>query len=274
MREVWWANAFVGPEAGGNSTCVVLEDAASSTLERAAIARSLRAPDTAFLTPDPSHGWAIQFYSPEEGEMAFCGQALIAAHAVLRAQGVASAKEPLALSTSAGVVSMSSDSSEAGVSWFAVPRSAVRVLGEADLPPSLLLAPGGQSVLVDSGRARLYRRLDLSEDLAAIALEPEAVLRACSALQIKGLCFYARANDHAIALRVFTISLAGGEDASTGGAVLGLSALLPPGDWTIEQGHGRVLNRGLLRLHAPPAAADTAVGGAVEIVARGMLQRR
>ena len=55
--------------------------------------------------------------------------------------------------------------------------------------------------------------------------------------------------------------------------MLGLAALVPPGEWTIAQGHGRALARGLLRLRAPASADEIAVGGAVEIVARGTLQR-
>lgn len=271
MHDVWWVNAFVGPAAGGNSTCVVLEDLECSAAERAEIARSLRAPDTAFLSRAQSGGWAIRFFSPEEGEMAFCGQALVAAHAVLRALGIASRAQPLDLSTSVGAVSTKGDPVDPDVSWFAVARSNVRVVGRPDLERSLPLDPDADAVIVDSGRTRLYRPLLRADAVASIAIEPDAVLRLCSELEVKGICFYARSNGATVALRVFTVSLAGHEDAATGGAVLGLGALLPPGDWTIEQGHGRVLNRGLLRLHAPPGSAEIAVGGAAEIVARGTL---
>jgi PhzF family phenazine biosynthesis protein len=271
MHDVWWVNAFVGPAAGGNSTCVVLEEFECSAVERAEIARSLRAPDTAFLSRTPSGGWTVRFFSPEEGEMTFCGQALVAAHAVLRGLGTARREQPLDLSTAVGVVSTMGDPVEPDVSWFAVARDKVRVVGAPDPARSLPLDAGPEAVIVDSGRARLYRPLLQSEALASIAIEPDVVLRVCAELQVKGLCFYARTSGRTAALRVFTVSLAGGEDAATGGAVLGLSALLPPGDWTIEQGHGRVLNRGLLRLHAPSGSAEVAVGGAAEIVARGTL---
>ena len=271
MHDVWWVNAFVGPAAGGNSTCVVLEEFECSSVERAEIARSLRAPDTAFLSRTPSGGWTVRFFSPEEGEMAFCGQALVAAHAVLRALGTARREQPLDLSTTVGVVSTMSDPVEPDVSWFAVARDKVRVVGAPDPVSSLPLDAGAEAVIVDSGRARLYRPLLRAEALASIAIAPDVVLRVCSELQVKGICFYARTSGPTVALRVFTVSLAGGEDAATGGAVLGLAALLPPGDWTIEQGHGRVLNRGLLRLHAPSGSAEVAVGGAAEIVARGAL---
>jgi PhzF family phenazine biosynthesis protein len=273
MHDVWWVNAFVGPAAGGNSTCVVLEEFESSAAERAEIARSLRAPDTAFLSRTPSDGWAVRFFSPEEGEMAFCGQALVAAHAVLRALGAARREQPVALSTSVGVVTTKAHPVEADVSWFAVARDNVRVVGKPDPAKLLPFDTRAEAVIVDSGRARLYRALSRSEALASIAIEPDVVLRVCADLEVKGICFYARASGPMVALRVFTVSLAGHEDAATGGAVLGLSALLPPGDWTIEQGHGRALNRGLLRLHAPPGSAEVAVGGAAEIVARGTLTR-
>jgi PhzF family phenazine biosynthesis protein len=271
MQDVWWVNAFVGPAAGGNATCVVLEEVESSATERAAIARSLRALDTAFLSRNRSGVLEIRFISPEEGEMAFCGQALVAAHAVLRALRAASWEQPFDLSTSVGVVSTTGDPVEPDVSYFAVARDDVRVVGKPDPARSLSLTPGAEAVIVDSGRARLYRPLMRPEDLAAIAIDPDVVLRVCSELEVKGICFYARSNGPTVALRVFTVSLAGHEDAATGGAVLGLSALLPPGQWTIEQGHGRALTRGLLRLHAPESSAEIAVGGAVEIVARGTL---
>lgn len=273
MHDVWWVNAFVGPEAGGNSTCVVLEELECPAAERASIARSLRAPDTAFLSRTPGGGWAVRFFSPEEGEMTFCGQALVAAHAVLRALGVARRDQPLAISTSIGAVSTKGDPAEPDVSWFAVAPDSIRIVGKPNLANLVPLAPGAEAVIVDSGRARLYRQVERWEDLAALAVEPAAVLRLCSDLQVKGVCFHARTSGPTVALRVFTISLAGGEDAATGGAVLGLSALLPPGDWTIEQGHGRALNRGLLRLHAPSGRAEVAVGGAAEIVARGTLSQ-
>lgn len=271
MHDVWWVNAFVGPAAGGNSTCVVLEEFECSAAERAEIARSLRAPDTAFLSRAPSGGWTIRFFSPEEGEMAFCGQALVAAHAVLRALGSAGLEQPLVLSTSVGAVSTTGDPVDPDVSWFAVARDNVRVVGKPDPDRSLPLDPGAEAVIVDSGRTRLYRPLPGSDAVVSLVIAPEAVLRLCARFQVKGLCFYARASGATVALRVFTVSLAGGEDAATGGAALGLAPLLPPGDWTIEQGQGRVLNRGLLRLHAPPGSAPIAVGGAADIVARGTL---
>lgn len=75
MSELWWANAFVGEVAGGNATGVVI----GAAPDEAGVARDLRAPDTVFIDGD-----ALRFYSPYEGRMAFCGQALLAADAVLR----------------------------------------------------------------------------------------------------------------------------------------------------------------------------------------------
>lgn len=271
MGEIWWANAFVGPAAGGNATCVVLEDVERSGDEHAEIARSLRAPDTVFLSRGEDEGWRARFFSPDEGEMAFCGQGLVAAHAVLRALGIADGERPVDLLTSLGAVSTRADPLRDDVSWFAVARQRVRVVGTPEPSISLPLAAAGGSLIVDSGRARLYRQLERAEDLGAIAIDPTVVLQNCAALDVKGICFYAPLVESTIGLRVFTVSLAGQEDASTGGAVLGLSALLPPGQWTIEQGHGRALKRGLLRLLALAGAEEIAVGGAVQIIARGTL---
>jgi predicted PhzF superfamily epimerase YddE/YHI9 len=82
----------------------------------------------------------IRFFSPQEGEMAFCGQALVAAHAVLRALRTASGEQRFDLSTSIGVVSTTGDPVDPDVSWFAVPRHNVRVVGKPDPARSLMAA--------------------------------------------------------------------------------------------------------------------------------------
>ena len=269
MAGLWWVNAFVGPDAGGNATCVVMETDQGSAIDRAGVARALRAPDTTFVAPGARPDeWRVRFFSPDEGEMAFCGQALIATDAVLRAVGASAPRVPLRLSTMAGPVSTRADESS-GLTWFTSPRALIQRRAGGALAPLVGGAPA--PVVVDSGRQRLFQRLERADDIEGVRLEPDEVLRLCDRHDVKGVCFYAQAGAAGIALRVFTVSLAGREDASTGGAVLALCALLPQGLWTIAQGRGRYLGRGALMLDSASSNDEVSVGGRVELVARGGL---
>ena len=243
MGELWWANAFVGEAAGGNATGVVIGPAP----DEAAVARDLRAPDTVFVDGD-----VLRFYSPYEGRMAFCGQALLAADAVLRARGQ---QGPRSFTTDAGPARTHATG---GASWFSTPRER-----------TFLVEVGPHGALVDSGRRRAFVRLGCAAEVDAVAVSPAEVLARCASLGISGLCWYAVEAD-VVRLRVLTVSLLGEEDAATGGAVLGLAALLPPGRYVVEQGSGHRLRRGRLLLDAR-AADVVAVGGVVSLVARGSL---
>jgi predicted PhzF superfamily epimerase YddE/YHI9 len=81
-----------------------------------------------------------------------------------------------------------------------------------------------------------------------------------------------------IRMRVFTTSLDGREDISTGGAVMGLLPYLklcgsnePTGPWTIHQGFGPNHLQGTLFTMLLPEAGTVAVGGRHRFVARGTL---
>lgn len=242
MSELWWVNAFVGEGAGGNATGVVLGDVP----DEVTVARALRAPDTVFVD-----GQSLRFYSPYEGRMAFCGQALLAADAVLRARGQ---QGPLDFHTDAGPARTHAHD---GASWFATPRARTR-----------LLEVGPHGALVDSGRLRAFVRLGRAAEVEAVSVRPDEVLARCAALGVSGLCWFAL-EDEVVRLRVLTVSLLGEEDAATGGAVLGLAALLPPGRYVVEQGSGHPLRRGRLLLDA--RADEVEVGGVVSLIARGAL---
>lgn len=269
----WWCNAFVGPESCGNLQVVVNAEPGPTTEVCASIARALRAPDTAFLC-ERGGDLTARFFSPLEGEMVFCGQALVAIDAVWRAAHPVPEAEPLSVITASGLVRLTRDAQ--GLSWFHAGRDAVRELpcGASLAELSEGLAGAEPPRVVDSGRRRLFQCMDL-RTLEAAELDPRRVLDFCGRHQLKGVCLWAPAEGRRFRLRVFTISFGGKEDASTGGAVLGLGALLG-GEETVEilQGHGHALDRGHLFLRPRDAAGEIAVGGRVEVVARGQVEPR
>ncbi len=269
--ELWLANAFVGDGALGNSTGLVLSSAPLPAAECERIARTVRAPETVFLSPLDGGGHRARFYAPLEGEMAFCGQALIAADEVLRARGGAPEVTRLELAT--GPVEVRRDAGAPAVAWFHVPEISVRVRPPvAPLGAHFALPGSAPEQVVDSGRTRVFRELPDEAALAAVALPAPEVLAFCRSEKLSGICLWAR-TPAGLSLRVFTVSLAGGEDTSTGGAVAGLAAVLGPSEGTIEirQGHGSPLTRGALSLRSRTPEGTIAVGGRVQLVARGEL---
>lgn len=267
---VWWVNSFVGPNAAGNATGVVLLEDAWDNAQCARVARALRAPDTVFVLRDGA-GYSARFFSPHEGEMTFCGQGLIAADAVLRELGAVPIGAEVTLQTSVGPV-RTAYGADAKLTWCSVPKSFIRpVASNASVRSLLPLSdPNQPERVVDSGRKRLFKQVT---EIDAISLDPAQVVDFCQRHELSGVCFYARVNATTLRLRVFTVSLAGNEDASTGGAVLGLSALLPDLDAPVEilQGVGsHALNRGRLLLRIDNH--ETCFGGLVELIAQGSLR--
>lgn len=104
-------------------------------------------------------------------------------------------------------------------------------------------------------------------------LPAEQALSFCREEGINGICLYVRVSEALIAQRVFTVSLDGGEDASTGGAVLAFGPLIDSGSRIVQirQGVGHPLRRGHLFFRRDPAKGTVAVGGEVRFVARGQV---
>lgn len=265
--EVWFVNAFTSPVAGGNPTAVVFADGLAPG-RYGEIARALRVPDTAFLLSGDE--WQARFYSPLEGEMAFCGQGLLSASAVLRAAGLVSGTVPIRTTT--GRVWLASQPDH--VERVQLPRDRVFLMENVEpAGPALGLARVQQDEqrTVDSGRKRVFLRLETPEALSAIRVGQDAVLTYCERNAVSGVCLWAPLRGHALAMRVFTRSLGGAEDASTGGAALGLACLLPPGSWRIEQGAGSFLQRGTLFIDSGSEPDHLVLSGRVERTVRGRL---
>jgi hypothetical protein len=77
-------------------------------------------------------------------------------------------------------------------------------------------------ILIDAGRIRLFRKLSDPRQLSAATLDSARVMDYCSAEKIDGICLFTRTGERNVRMRVFTTSLDGREDISTGGAVMGL----------------------------------------------------
>jgi PhzF family phenazine biosynthesis protein len=267
---VWCVNAFTSDAAGGNPTAVVVLHEPIETSTCAAIARRLRVPDTVFLRPDAPATWRARFFSPLEGEMSFCGQGLLAGAAVLREQHVEDGV-PQTMRTQTADVRLSVDASDRH--WMLFPRERVR---RSAATPAVVTQFGldadqfAPQDVVDSGRNRVFVRAARPDILAGLRITPPAVLEYCERNQVSGVCFFAQHSDEVVALRVFTRSLGGEEDVSTGGAVLGLASLLEPREWRIEQGHGSFLRRGTLFVRNT-SDSELALGGHTEITVRGVL---
>ena len=253
------AVAFTAEHRRGNPTGVVFAHPEWSDATCQRIAAELGFPDTAFVSPRPG-GWTVRCFSPAQ-PLALCVQALIACGAVLSRRG-----DAVRLFPQTGEVEVRG---EHGRFWASFPQERVRRGGEG-LSLEMLSLPGSGTPgeVVESGRVRLFRALSSRAELDAISLSPPEVLGACARTGLQGLCFWTQLEGGAVALRAFTPSLDGGEDAATGGAVLGLSALLPEGTWRVEQGVGPFHRQGELWLRS---GERLEVGGAVKVVASGML---
>jgi PhzF family phenazine biosynthesis protein len=270
MIEVCWVNAFVGPEAYGNATCVVMDERPGVDWNRAALARALRAPDTVFVEAASTNLRSVRFFSPQEGEMTFCGQGLIAANTALRQRTSNDAE--FRLRTAVGDVNTQRDGADPAVTWFSVPSERVSSATPTELTP-LFSQNHVSAHVVDMGRKRAF--VLLADELAVdkVALEPQDVTAFCDERELSGVCFYALSGAAHVRFRVFTVSLGGREDATTGGAVLALGRLLPVGRWAIAQGAGGPLARGHLLLDSTDSASFIRVGGRCETVAWGTLER-
>ena len=264
---LWALSVFVSKRAAGNPTGVILHDSADAEEVEQRIAQMLGYPDTVFVSPLREGGrYDARTYSPSE-PIAFCVQSLLAAAATLQLTGrIAGA---VTFRVRGKDVLVTSD--EAGMRWVRMNEN--RRL--ADLAPDLvhdLVGSVPRVQVVDGGRRRAFVRFGGMEQL--LGIEPSAghVMRFCREQNVNGLCAFVVTAIGEIALRVFTTSLDGREDASTGGAVAGLCACSPDlfadgRPWRVEQGAGPRHRRGTLYVRS--AGDGVRIGGAVQPVVRG-----
>lgn len=139
-------------------------------------------------------------------------------------------------------------------------------------------ALAGPIAVAGIGRRRLHVPLASTGDLYSIVLPRATVLEICAAYQLTGICLFVVINPARIAMRVFTTSLDGAEDAATGGAALGLLGYdryhpLQVQDVVgVEQGHVDSPQRGYLFVQKAGQAGEARLGGYVDVLVRGTLE--
>ncbi|MGC2193595.1 MAG: PhzF family phenazine biosynthesis isomerase [Terriglobales bacterium] len=275
--EFWQLLIYCSDTARGSPTGVVFPGDDLSPSQYQAVAAALGYPDTVFLTSGCSNSeWSARSFSPAQ-ELSLCTQALIAAFRVLQRRGSMPSITRILFRTPSGLITVS-EAERKEIAWLTGPcRILDRRISPSPLARMVMLAPA-EEVVIDTGRIRLFCELPQEEQLRAVTLEPVHVMSYCAAEKIDGICLFARTGEREIRMRVFTTSLDGKEDISTGGAVLGLLPYLqrkdsqpPAGCWTIQQGIGSSHQRGTLFTtpHSEPGMA--VVGGAHRFVAKGIL---
>jgi predicted PhzF superfamily epimerase YddE/YHI9 len=267
----WLGRVFGADHEGGNHTAVVLTDQSGRAEGSfATIARVLGVPDTGFVTGVDRHSIRLRTFSPVE-ELAQCFQTTLAAVVALGAdQGV-----PWRVTHEKGeTVEVCRDGD---VCWA---RHLVDDAGPAqrvDPPAWLNLRVGRHEPVVRFGqaRARLYVPCGSVAQLEKIAIEPVTVREACAATRCNGLVCYALDGPDRLRVRVFTTSLAGGEDRATGGAVLGIAIQLGRmghrGELDVVQGGVDAADQGRMRLRVDPDVARIMLGGRVDPILQGRL---
>ena len=128
------------------------------------------------------------------------------------------------------------------------------------------------------GRKRAYIELGSAQSLLDVRASPRAILSYCRSRGINGICPFHSPLPGRIHMRVFTTSLEGREDASTGGAVAALPLYFETVErhaqivtWKVEQGVGPASGRGCLYVKRRAFGGDVSVGGEVKLVSAGDL---
>jgi PhzF family phenazine biosynthesis protein len=277
--EFWQLLVYCSETALGSPTGVVFPGDQLSPNRYQATAAALGYPDTVFLTPGSSDSeWSARSFSPAE-ELSLCTQALIAAFRVLQEKEATYSASRVLFRTPSGPIVVSELVPERkDIAWLV---GAYQVLDRRVSKPPLAAIDGfgtATEILIDTGRTRLFRELGDAGQLSTLTLEPTRVMDYCSAEKIDGICLFVRTGEREVRMRVFTTSLDGREDISTGGAVMGLLPYLQRTDsntlagcWTIQQGLGANHHRGTLFTTLLPERGMAAVGGGYRFVAKGIL---
>lgn len=264
---IWAGRVFSRDGVGGNATGLVDSDVPAA--ERQGMASQLGFPDTAFVVARVADASGrprvmLRTHSPVE-EITLCIQTSLAAPVALGAR----AGEVWQVDHVGGSLSVRVD--EGPVVWASPLES------EGPLPPRKVVTlprrladrlGTATGTVVRSARPRLYV-LDLApRQLELFSIAPDDVVALCADLRVNGLVLAAWTARAELRVRVFTTSLAGREDAATGGAVLEAGRLLrdagAPETVHVTQGSGD--DRGYLRLRLPAVPDPVEVGSEVHEV--------
>lgn len=265
----WWGRVFTADAVGGNHTVVVLGDRPPA--RPAAVAAALGVPDTAFLTDRSHRTVTLRTFSPVE-ELAQCWQTALAVPVALGAAD----GQPWRVRHERGEELLVHR--EAEVSWARAESH--RPVLEPTGWPAFVGAdpePGAEPVLLRQARSRVHLRCADPRQVAAVSVTSADVLALCASTGTSGLVLSAPDGPRRYRVRVFTTSLAGGEDSATGGAVLGVGLLAAHvgvrGDLTAVQGPLDPAAQGHLRLRLHDDATVW-LGGEVRTLMTGNLEVR
>ena len=273
MGKFWLARVFYNDGISGNLTGVIQLESEVEKEQGQSIATRLQLPDTAFIWGNQS----IQHrtFSPYE-ELTFCTQTLFASAAVQYGQSIGFAR--FQYETAAGTASVFTQGD--GFWWIDASPDLVRpylnlaVLKKFGIPEGAL---AGEICIGGVGRQRLYIPLATADDLYSIHLIPEMVMQVCTELGIAGISIFAKISSDYILLRVFTTSLAGNEDAATGGAALGLIGYNQYCSYglsstvRVDQGHRESTGRGCIYIKKNLENSCTLLGAKVDVLTEGTI---
>ena len=271
MGKFWLARVFYNDGISGNLTGVIQLESEVGKEQGQAIATRLQLPDTAFIWGNQS----IQHrtFSPYE-ELTFCTQTLLASAAVQYGHSTGFAR--FQYETAAGIASVFTQGD--GFWWIDATPDLVRpypdlaILKQLGIPEGAL---AGEICIGGVGRHRLYIPLATADDLYGIHLTPATIMQVCRELGITGISIFVKNNSDYILLRVFTTSLAGNEDAATGGAVLGLLGYNQycsyPSTFRVDQGHRESTRRGCIYIKKDLENACTLLGAKVDVLTEGTI---
>lgn len=276
-EDVWLYQVYGSSVASGNPTGIVLCRDAWSHEEMQRVASRLGYPDTGFVTL-AGDSISMLSFSPTE-ELAFCSQTTLALGAMLVRTGLIGDWHQVQVKCAAGDVTLER-AAAAGRFWahLTIPQDIARVDSSA-LRNLLRLreVECGPQFVIGFGRRRAYMSVPSASRLYSLAPSPVDVMEYCRSAGVNGICVFVE-EAGLIKIRIFTTSLLGAEDASTGGAVAALPLYFEAlneesseAAWLVDQGSGAPTNRGRLYLRRLKGRGNVAVGGDTAPTSSGRL---
>ncbi|GGK17551.1 hypothetical protein GCM10010965_08250 [Caldalkalibacillus thermarum] len=273
MKEICLVKVFHNESIPGNLTGVVNCDLPPNPRDCQSIASRLGLPDTCFVWKGFSGNLLHRTFSPYE-ELTFCTQTLLASAAALE---VTNDSDVFRFETAVGSVTVLRDGK---YYWVKSVVEKVRPLEDLSVLPLLGLDEqmlNGELGITGVGRQRLYIPLRSQEVLYSITLSSGTIMHVCQMYGLHGICFFTVVDSGHVALRVFTTSLKGGEDAATGGAAIGLIGynrfqhLGLAEVVRVDQGHIESEKRGCMFIRHDSSTNQVLLGSFVDVLLRGNL---
>jgi PhzF family phenazine biosynthesis protein len=242
---LYMVDAFTDEPFSGNPAGVCLLDRPADPAWMAAVAREVRASETAFVRPIGA-GYELRWFSVS-GEVDICGHATIAATHVLDVRGLLASGGSATFETRSGTMVAHLRESVIELDFPADPVS------EADLPGLADALAGTPTFL---GRGRFYWLAAFRDEAEIRALRPDAARLAT--IVPDGIVCTARSDrpDADVFSRFFAPSLGNPEDVVTGSSACELAPYWAP-----------ILGRPAFR--ARQEHLPTGRGGIIEITDRG-----